>query len=232
MAADVVVGSSQRFGVSLFYGGPHAGFMSVARGARAASARPSRGRLGRCGRASRVRLALQTREQHIRRDKATSNICTAQVLLAVTASDVRRPATGPAGLKAIAGGRHRTAPHAGTAPRCRRSTLVRHGERGEVGRCGRCEWAKPATVACTCASSTPTTVGDLDLGATPREHVDVVLDGVWRGAAGGRRRRCPRELIRSTPYLTHEVFNTHHSETSMLRYLRRLSVATTRSTEA
>jgi len=237
MGADVVVGSSQRFGVPLFYGGPHAGFMAV----RSGLERHLPGRLVGVsvdaeGRPA-YRLALQTREQHIRRDKATSNICTAQVLLAVVAA-MYAVYHGPEGLRSIALRTHRYAAVLAAALR-------------EAG----CEVLHEQlfdTVTVRVTGRAASVVGaarergvhlrqvDDDLvgvstsETTTREHLNVVLAafGVSTGSTGGVDlddvdarvgEELPAGLRRTTDFLTHEVFHTHVTETSMLRYLRRLS---------
>lgn len=227
MGADVVVGSSQRFGVPLFYGGPHAGFMSVSAGLE----RHLPGRLVGVsvdaeGRRA-YRLALQTREQHIRRDKATSNICTAQVLLAVVAS-MYAVYHGPEGLRRIA---QRTHDHAG-----RIAGALRAGGAEVVND----TWFDTLTVAVPGRANevvaAARTVG-LHLRLIDADHVGVstsertspsTVSAVLRAfgvPAGGDETAegLPSDLQRTTEFLTHEVFNSHHSETQMLRYLARLS---------
>ena len=232
LGADVAVGSSQRFGVPLFYGGPHAGYMAV----RAGLERHLPGRLVGVsvdaeGRPA-YRLALQTREQHIRRDKATSNICTAQVLLAVVAS-MYAVYHGPAGLRAIATRTHRYAAvlaaaltEAGhpvaherffdtlTVPVPGRAAEVVGAARG-LGLHLRLVDADTVGIS-TSECTTRTTVGAVleAFGVTGTD-----LDAVDAATADA----LPDELRRETDFLTHEVFSQHHSETQMLRYLRRLS---------
>ncbi len=232
LGADVVVGSSQRFGVPLFYGGPHAGYIAVSSGLE----RHLPGRLVGVsvdaeGRPA-YRLALQTREQHIRRDKATSNICTAQVLLAVVAS-MYAVYHGPEGLRTIATRTHRYAAVLAAALQQAGfglehpeffDTVVIHTE-------GRAE----AVVAAARESGFHLRLIDADrVGlstseCTNRHTVDGVLAAF--GVEGtdidsldqATGDALPDDLRRTTPYLTHEVFSKHHSETAMLRYLRRLS---------
>ena len=231
LGADVVVGSTQRFGVPLFYGGPHAGYMAV----RSGLERHLPGRLvgvsvdaeGR----SAYRLALQTREQHIRRDKATSNICTAQVLLAVVAS-MYAVYHGPEGLRAIAQRTHRYAAVLAAAMRDGGVEVAHEAFFDTVTARvpGRAEAvvdaAREAGVHLRLVDAD--TVGVSTSETTRREHLDVVLAafGVEADVEELDTRvgeDLPAGLRRQTPYLTHEVFNSHRSETSMLRYLRRLS---------
>jgi glycine dehydrogenase len=232
MGADVVVGSSQRFGVPLFYGGPHAGFMSV----RSGLERHLPGRLVGVsvdaeGRPA-YRLALQTREQHIRRDKATSNICTAQVLLAVVAS-MYAVYHGPEGLRTIAQRTHRYAAVLAAALRDGGAEVL-HEQRFDTvtvrvpgGAAGVVEAARDRGVHLR--HKDDDTVGISTSETTGREHLVAVLEAFGIGGVdlddvdARVGDELPAGLRRETPYLTHEVFNTHRSETSMLRYLRRLS---------
>lgn len=227
LGADVVVGSAQRFGVPLFYGGPHAGFISVREGLE----RQLPGRLvgvsvdaeGR----QAYRLALQTREQHIRRDKATSNICTAQVLLAVTAA-MYAVYHGPEGLKAIATEVHELAGRAAASLQGAGFTLVNDtffdtlqvrtpGQAATIVKAARAEGlhlrlVDEDTVGIAfgeTASAATLRALHAAFGVTP-QAVEP-LEGL------------PAAQHRTTDYLTHPVFNTHHNETSMLRYLHRLS---------
>lgn len=238
MGADVVVGSTQRFGVPLFYGGPHAGYMAV----RAGLERHLPGRLVGVsvdaeGRPA-YRLALQTREQHIRRDKATSNICTAQVLLAVAAS-MYAVYHGPEGLRTIARRTHRYAAVLATALRDAGVDVVHEQFFDTV--LARVPAEAQQVVARARDNGVHVRLVDADhVGVstsetTGREHLGAVLAafGVSTGSTGRGvdldavdarvGEELPSALARQSEFLTHPVFSSHHSETSMLRYLRRLS---------
>jgi glycine dehydrogenase len=229
--ADVVCGTSQRFGVPLGYGGPHAGYLSV----REDLARQLPGRLvGVSVDADgdvAYRLALQTREQHIRREKATSNICTAQVLLAVVAAAYAIH-HGPEGLAAIAARVHRSAVVlAGWLRAGGRDVGPEHffdtlqvsvpGRADEVVAAAaerriNLRRVDPDTVAVACdETTTPAILRAVAeaFGVTPDE---AHLDGA--GDDG-----LPAALRRRTPYLTHPVFSAHRSETALMRYLRALA---------
>jgi glycine cleavage system P protein (glycine dehydrogenase) len=227
--ADVVVGSSQRFGVPLWYGGPHAAFMAV----RAGFERDLPGRLVGLSVDAEdrpaYRLALQTREQHIRREKATSNICTAQVLLAVVAS-MYAVYHGAEGLRGIARRVHRRTVE--LAGGLRESGLVLDHDTFfdtlVVSVPGRAE----RVVADARASGVLLRLVDedrvgLSCGETTTDaHVDAVLGafGAQRAGSGtGSGSALPEGLLRTGPILTHPVFSAHRSETAMLRYLRRLA---------
>ncbi|GAB3871390.1 aminomethyl-transferring glycine dehydrogenase [Terrabacter terrigena] len=232
--ADIAVGSAQRFGVPMGFGGPHAGYMAVHRGLE----RQIPGRLvgvsvdaeGR----QAYRLALQTREQHIRREKATSNICTAQVLLAVMAS-MYAVWHGPVGLTTIArrvtglASGLREALVAGgvdveTTAFFDTLTLVVSGRADEVistfadrGMNVRRVDADRVSLSLDETSSPATVLAILDaLGVAVSDETKAEL-----GAPAGNG--VPAALARTSEFLTHPVFHAHHSETAMLRYLRRLS---------
>ncbi|SES01621.1 glycine dehydrogenase (decarboxylating) alpha subunit /glycine dehydrogenase (decarboxylating) beta subunit [Pedococcus cremeus] len=227
--ADVAVGTTQRFGVPMGFGGPHAGYMSV----RAGLERSLPGRLVGVSvdadGAPAYRLALQTREQHIRREKATSNICTAQVLLAVMAS-MYAVYHGPEGLAAIA---RRTHAHARTLAEglveegvdVRTSTyfdtvtVFVPGRADEVVReaanRGVNLWRVDADHVSVSTDET-TTLNDL-------EAVWAAFGVVGRGSVEVAAPQWDGSFVRTSDYLTHPIFHAHRSETSMLRYLRRLA---------
>jgi len=227
LGADVVVGSSQRFGVPLFYGGPHAGYMSV----RAGLERHLPGRLvgvslDAAGRPA-YRLALQTREQHIRRDRATSNICTAQVLLAVAAG-MYAVYHGPDGLRGIARDVHELAARAAASLRAAGFT-VQTGAFFDTFRVEVPGRADEFVAAARAAGVHLLRVDADTVGLSFGETADAGTLRAVHDAFGVTPvqvepgRVLPEALVRTTDFLSHPVFNTHRSETSMLRYLRRLS---------
>jgi glycine dehydrogenase len=228
LGADIVVGSSQRFGVPLGFGGPHAGFM----GCREEYKRTLPGRLvgvsvDAAGRPA-TRLALQTREQHIRREKATSNICTAQVLLAVIAS-MYAVYHGPRGLRAI-------------ADRVHGLTTTFAGMLEDGGRTVRnAAWFDTLTVEApgeAAAAVERAAAQGIDIRFVDADTVSIAFDETCGDGTLERLARAfdcatgsrpepdevlPQDLRRTSDFLTHPTFHTHRSETEMLRYLRRLS---------
>ena len=224
--ADICVGSSQRFGVPMGFGGPHAAFMACSD----ALKRKMPGRLIGVSVDSRgqpaYRLALQTREQHIRRDKATSNICTAQVLLAVMAA-MYAVYHGPAGLTHIA-----REVHSKTARLA--DSLAAAGIALEAGPFFDTLVARlPGTAAQACQDAAR---HGINLRLIDADHLGIAVDETSEVAdlaaicqalgaslaAGAPATAWPAGLARSTPFLTQQVFNSYHSETEMLRYLKRL----------
>jgi len=236
MDADAVIGSAQRFGVPMGFGGPHAAFFA----AREEYKRSLPGRVIGVSQDSKgrtaLRMALQTREQHIRRDKATSNICTAQALLAVIS-----------GFYAVWHGRERLRKIAGRIHRL--STLLAKGL-GELGFTSRSEtWFDTLTFDLQDEQAEAIYQRALEYGInlrkqgstlgisvnekTNREHIENLFRAfsgskTWRGIdeldqelAPGQT-AIPASLHRASDFLQHPVFYKHHSETDMLRYLKRL----------
>jgi glycine dehydrogenase len=230
--ADVAVGNTQRFGVPLGFGGPHAAYFAT----RDEFKRHMPGRLVGVshdaeGRPA-YRLALQTREQHIRRDKATSNICTAQVLLAVIAS-MYAVYHGPKGLRAIAERVHRLTSRLADGLRDLGCTVTHENffdtirvevESSEV------ILEHAAKSGCNLGALGPRAVGiSFDETTTPRD-VELLMS-VFRGTnvrdfeddnVGEPPIHIPQSAIRTSEYLTHPIFNSHDTETEMLRYLKKL----------
>ncbi|MFD9718139.1 aminomethyl-transferring glycine dehydrogenase [Streptomyces sp. NPDC059076] len=231
IGADIAIGTTQRFGVPMGFGGPHAGYMAV----REKFARSLPGRLvgvsvDADGNKA-YRLALQTREQHIRREKATSNICTAQVLLAVMAG-MYAVYHGPDGLRAIAHRTHRYATLLAEGLTAGGVEIVHDayfdtltvrapGRAGAVVSAAREDGVNlhlvdesHVSVAC---DETTTRANIIAVWAAFGVEADIdALDAVAEEAL-------PQALLRSGDFLTHPVFHEHRSETAMLRYLRRLA---------
>jgi glycine dehydrogenase len=240
LGADIAIGSAQRFGVPMGYGGPHAAYMAV----RDALKRSLPGRIVGLSIDSRgepaYRLALQTREQHIRREKATSNICTAQVLLAVIAS-MYAVYHGPEGLTHIARVVHRRAAtlaaglrRIGFAPTsdaffdtvtveagAKQHDIIARALAEKINlRIGRDASGKDAPG-----------IGRIGI-ALDETTTAAQVEAVWRAFGGklayaeieaGSRDALPGELKRNRAFLTHPVFHAHRSETELLRYMRKLS---------
>ncbi len=229
MGADIAVGSTQRFGVPMGYGGPHAAYIAT----RDAYKRALPGRIVGVSVDSHgnraYRLALQTREQHIRREKATSNVCTAQALLAVMAS-MYAVFHGPKGLKAIAQRIHRKtvrlakgleAAGFDVQPDTFFDTIT-----VDVGLLQR-----GVLQAAVREGVNLRRVGDTKIGITLDERTrPATIAAVWR-AFGiimedrdfGAEYRMPEALLRQSDYLTHPIFHMNRAETEMMRYMRRLA---------
>ena len=233
LGADAVVGTSQRFGVPLGFGGPHAGYLSV----RQALARQLPGRLVGLSRDAdgrpALRLALQTREQHIRREKATSNICTAQVLLAVVAA-CYAVHHGPDGLRRIALRCHRMAAVLAAGLRAAGVEVV-HGAFFDTVH-ARVPGRADAVVAAAHVTGIALRRVDADtVGVACSELTTVAhLGAVWAafGVAADAAAldvatddALPVDLRRTSGFLTHPVFHDHRSETALMRWLRRLADA-------
>ncbi|MEV6705295.1 aminomethyl-transferring glycine dehydrogenase [Micromonospora wenchangensis] len=227
IGVDIAAGTTQRFGVPMGFGGPHAGYLAV----RAGLERMLPGRLVGVSRDAAgepaYRLALQTREQHIRREKATSNICTAQVLLAVMAG-MYAVYHGPDGLRRIADRTRGMALRLAAGLRAGgvevadgvffdTVTAVVPGRARQVVAAA---WERGVNLRLVDADRVGVSCDETTTG----EHLAVVWEAFGVDpVVGDVQEAVPAGLARDTGFLTHPVFRSHHSETAMLRYLRRLA---------
>ncbi len=222
--ADVAVGNSQRFGVPMGFGGPHAAFMAIHEN----HVRSLPGRLISVSKDTEdqpaLRMALQTREQHIRRDAATSNICTAQVLLAVVAS-MYAVYHGPEGLREIAETIHQRTSR--LAAGLTNAGYALGSEHFFDTITVTTDQARDGVVSAADQGMNLRFIDDRHVGisldeATTEDDVDEILALFGAEDPGDVGSRLPPALERTTEFLTHPVFNSYHSETELLRYINRL----------
>ncbi len=225
IGADVAIGNSQRFGVPMGFGGPHAAFIA----AKEEFKRKMPGRIIGVSQDSHgnraLRMALQTREQHIRRDKATSNICTAQVLLAVMAG-MYAVYHGAEGIRAIAERVHRKTQELANALSHSGHTIIHDQffdtirvKLGGITSSDLRESAEAHNLNFRYFDNGDVGIS-LDETASPGDLADIL--SVFNTEESGRNNGFDLRIHRSTDYLTHDVFNAYHTETEMMRYLHRL----------
>ena len=227
LGADIAVGNTQRFGLPFFFGGPHAGYMAVHKGME----RTMPGRLVGVSKDSAgkpaYRLALQTREQHIRREKATSNICTAQALLAIVAGAYAMY-HGPEGLRAIANRLHTNAARVATALKAAGYGIAHDTffDTVVVEAAGRADElvAKALEAGVNIRRFDENRIG-ISVGES---HGEELLKGLVEALGGtlgeaDAQYDLPAELLRTDEYMQHPIFHKYRSETEMMRYLRHLA---------
>ena len=227
LGADIAVGNTQRFGLPFFFGGPHAAYMAVRRGME----RTMPGRLVGVSKDSAgkpaYRLALQTREQHIRREKATSNICTAQALLAIVAGAYAMY-HGPEGLRAIANRLHTNAARVATALKAAGYGIAHDTffDTVVVEAAGRADElvAKALEAGVNIRRFDENRVG-ISVGESHGEGLLKSLVEALGGTLGEADAQydLPAELLRTDDYMQHPIFHKYRSETEMMRYLRHLA---------